>query len=368
MAITYITGVPGSGKSYFATYQIWKNFIREPKKCIFKNKEKNFNKYDIVYLNINRFKYDLNPKFEEFHNDDFTAKLVELYNCYVETSGKDDDVLIEKAKDLNLYRALIIIDECHNYLGIKESEVLKWWLTYHRHIYQDIILITQDLSLVAVPYKTIAEHFYQAMPSSVRLFTNSFRYLQYVSYRMYQKDLIDTKGLHIPIVEEVFDLYQSGDKTSNKSQVRKFLYISFVLIFLAFLCFYFFKKSLVSDSPKISSVDIPKESISNVSYSPKISNVNVLVDNNSTKDNYKHTYIFNCFKGFCNLKDEKKFYPVSLIFDVASKNEILYSHYFSTFKGMYVYIYVFKDGVFDFLITDKGVSDEKNSINFINSF
>ena len=35
MAISYITGIPGSGKSYFAVYQIYKEFLEKPKKKAF---------------------------------------------------------------------------------------------------------------------------------------------------------------------------------------------------------------------------------------------------------------------------------------------------------------------------------------------
>ena len=56
MAISYLTGIPKSGKTYLAVYKIWENFVKEPKKSIF-SKESPKNKYKICYTNINEFDF-----------------------------------------------------------------------------------------------------------------------------------------------------------------------------------------------------------------------------------------------------------------------------------------------------------------------
>lgn len=249
MAISYITGIPGSGKSYFAVYQIYKEFLEKPKKkgfLNFKKEKPKTSKYQFLYTNINQFKFELKDNFIPFDNIDFNFKLNTLYQVYKSVDGKDDTLLIEKAKELDLYHVLIVLDEAHNFLNDKEDEVLKWWLTYHRHLYQDIILITQDFSLIATGYKSIAEYFYKAIPAQLRLFKNKFRYQQFSSYKLYDKDLVNRKGIHIPILPEVFALYHSGDKTSTKSFIRQLIVICIMIFILLFIWFLFYFLSVLS--------------------------------------------------------------------------------------------------------------------------
>ena len=243
--ITYIVGNPGSGKTYYAVFKIYQLFIFKPKdtflsKVIKPEKQK---EYSYCYTNINGFKFDLDDKFIKFDYEKFYSDLEVLYLLYMDKVG--DDVLNEKAKELNLHNVLIILDEAHNFLKAKEDNILVWWLTYHRHLYQDIMLITQDLSLISNEYKRIAEHFVKAVDSSKRLFKNKFRYMLYGSYKMYQKDVM--QKFHVPYMKEVFNLYHSGQNASQKSFVRKFLYVSLFLFIALSIYFYFFVQSFNSD-------------------------------------------------------------------------------------------------------------------------
>jgi hypothetical protein len=243
--ITYIVGNPGSGKTYYAVFKIYQLFIFKPKdtflsKVIKPEKQK---EYSYCYTNINGFKFELDDKFIKFDYEKFYSDLEVLYLLYMDKVG--DDVLNEKAKELNLHNVLIILDEAHNFLKAKEDNILVWWLTYHRHLYQDIMLITQDLSLISNEYKRIAEHFVKAVDSSKRLFKNKFRYMLYGSYKMYQKDVM--QKFHVPYLKEVFNLYHSGQNASQKSFVRKFLYVSLFLFITLSIYFYFFVQSFNSD-------------------------------------------------------------------------------------------------------------------------
>lgn len=73
-------------------------------------------------------------KFDLIH---YYIDLTILHSLYMDK--EPDSVLIEKAKELKLYKVLFVIDEAHNYLKSKENPVLVWWFTYHGHLYQDII-------------------------------------------------------------------------------------------------------------------------------------------------------------------------------------------------------------------------------------
>ena len=161
--ITYIVGNPGSGKSYFAVYKLWYMFIYKPKPAkgilgkIFKPKLPE-NKYLYAYTNINEFKFELDERLLKFDYDEVYANLSKLYNAY-KVEKKTDKELIELAKEMRLYKVLFVVDEIHNYFKAKEDPVLVWWVTYHRHLYQDLLFITQDLSLVNNEYKRVAESF-----------------------------------------------------------------------------------------------------------------------------------------------------------------------------------------------------------------
>lgn len=232
MAITYIVGNPGSGKTYFAVNKLYEYFV-EPtlknKKILgfeIKRKIKTFD-YLYCYTNINGLKFDISNKLLKFDFDVFYLYLSELYNLY-SNSANDDEINI-KANELKLFKLMFIIDEIHNVFKNKDDKILIWWLTYHRHIHQEIILITQDLSLVSNEYKRVAEFFYKALDSGKRISKNSFRYAQFSSYKMYGKDLVFRFSLKAN--QEVFNLYQSGKSSSNKSFLLKFL---FLLLFLFF--------------------------------------------------------------------------------------------------------------------------------------
>jgi len=303
--ITYIVGNPGSGKTYYAVFKIYQLFIFKPKdtflsKVIKPEKQK---EYLYCYTNINGFKFDLDDKFIKFDYEKFYSDLEVLYLLYMDKVG--DDVLNEKAKELNLHNVLIILDEAHNFLKAKEDSILVWWLTYHRHLYQDIMLITQDLSLISNEYKRIAEHFVKAVDSSKRLFKNKFRYMLYGSYKMYQKDVM--QKFHVPYMKEVFNLYHSGQNASQKSFVRKFLYVSLFLFITLSIYFYFFVKSFNSDESADSSAPAPdpqSQANSPQSDEPKDNKALSNVSNpNLNEPPIGYIYQIHCFYDRCSIQN-----------------------------------------------------------------
>ena len=218
-------GVPGSGKTYRAVYSLYANFgINKDKIKI----DKNFiyNNIDFAYTNINQIQAD---KFEDgkikvLDFDKFKIDIELLYK--LQTSGTDDIALLETAKGMNLANCLIILDECHNYLG-KENVALVWWLTYHRHLNQQIYLITQALNLVNAKYKAIPEFFYSAIPSSRKLFGSTMAYNQYTDSRMSEKSKSGKKK--IKFIKEIYDTYHSGENQQSENLIKKFGIIAVLL-------------------------------------------------------------------------------------------------------------------------------------------
>jgi len=245
MAITCITGIPRSGKSYYSVYLLYMSFVYEQKetklskildKYVGKFSSKKLKKnYDVAYTNINQFNFSKSSKIKPFDYAMNYTHLVNLHTMY--TQKKTDDELIIYAKANNLYNALFVIDECQNYFD-KDDLILTWWFTYHGHLHQDIMLITQNFDLIFTGYTKLGEFFYKAVPPSSRFFSNKFRYVQYNSYKCYAKEKIG--DFHVPMIPAVFDMYVSGASNSAPSQVKKYLSVFVILLIILIIMFQFF--------------------------------------------------------------------------------------------------------------------------------
>ena len=118
--ITYLIGNPGSGKTYYAVFMIYQTFLFEPKKTFLTKfaKPKEKPNYSYCYTNINEFKFELSDKFKKFDFDEFYLGLRNLYALY--KTGATDNEVNEKAKELNLYGCVFVLDECHNFFKDKK--------------------------------------------------------------------------------------------------------------------------------------------------------------------------------------------------------------------------------------------------------
>jgi len=245
--IVYYTGIPGSGKTYNAVYTIYNNFSKD------KKAKKDLKKYYInCYTNINGFKFDLVENVYSLNEMILDDQIKELHKIYLDTKKlKDtqisiDDVLIEKCKEYSIYKSFFVFDEAHNYFDTQKAHLV-WWLTYHRHLHHDIVLITQNLSLINAKYK-IAETYYKAIPTSLKLLGKTFGYHAYADSRMTQNGKFATNK--VPKLKEVFELYQSGDSVDTKNVIKKFLLIALFFVILFFIAGYFFLNSKQSSSPE----------------------------------------------------------------------------------------------------------------------
>lgn len=361
--MTYLVGNPGSGKTYYAVFKIYQLFLFKPQNSFLSKfiKPEKQKEYTYCYTNINEFKFDLCDKFIKFDFDKFYSDMSILYALYI--SKVTDAELNERAKELNLSGVFIVLDEAHNFLKSKEDPVLVWWLTYHRHLYQDIYLITQDLSLIGNEYKRIAEHFLKAVDSAKRLFKNKFRYILYGSYKMYQKDVM--QKFHIPYLQEIFDLYHSGQSSSQKSFVRKFFYIALFLFIALSIYFYFFLKSLSSDVSDEQQDDSTQSSQPIHAAEPRPAHQTKPTPQAKDKPSQTYIYDISCIDDVCNFKNEKYTFPYGFISHAISGSKPLY--FYSTTKSKYMteYFIVLGSDVLEPLkqisISYKGAVNEKSS-------
>lgn len=358
MAMTYIVGNPGSGKSYLAVYRIYEYFYANKKKKP-KNDAANLEKYDFCYTNINEFKFDKFDNVLEFDLNDIRFHLVNLFNMYKSKSPDSD--LIAYCKDNKLFSVLFVIDEIHNFFK-EDDEVLIWWLTYHRHLYHDLILVTQDLTLVPNEYKRIAEFFFKAVDSGKRLFSNKFRYIQYSNYRMYNNSIIQGGALNIPFKQEIFNLYHSGNDSKVKSFVQKYVLFACILIILAIIAFIYALFSFKPDTePEIPSVEFVSP---NPIKASEVDGGNSLfgssakpIDQNLSTS---YAYEVSCIDDLCSIYSSSRYmsFPKPYLAFILFNNSPIYQNSVDSFNSV-KYFLVFDSDIFKNLLI-QGVSNEKD--------
>jgi len=298
--IEYDLGVPGSGKTYKAVYSLYSNFGINSK---LKDSKFVHNDVDFAYTNINELKLDSFDEgtIKKLDWDLFYDNLTTLHAHYKDK--KTDSELIELAKNYDLFRCLIVIDECHNYLD-RNDVVLIWWLSYHRHLHHQIYLITQNLALVYSKYKSFSEFFYLAKPSSLRLFKNTMSYSQFTNSRLSQASKGGT--IKIPFVKEIFDSYHSGANQQSQNLIKKFILIAisffiFLIFVLTIIQSYWTKDIEPNDTENVTLTENP------ILETPINSNINqeTLKVIDPVQDDLK-LFKFNCFSNMCYYQFEDK--------------------------------------------------------------
>ena len=364
--ITYVVGSPGSGKTYFAVYKLWSMFIRkEPIKKGFLSKilkpKAAVNKYLYAYTNINEFKFELDERLIKFDFEAVYSDLSRLYTAY-KIEKKSDAELIEMAKPMRLYNVLFVVDEIHNFFKAKEDPVLVWWVTYHRHLHQDMYFITQDLTLVNNEYKRVAERFYRAIDSSKRLFSKKFKYAYFTSYKMNQVDRVNSFNVNLPFDSEVFNLYHSGADSQGKSIIK--YYVAIIAVLLVFVCatIYYVLSSFASDEEAV-----PVASVSTAEQPSRLSPVNdtrkrPVSGEESNLNEYFYSLI--CIKEICRLEGETAFIPESYLQFLIRSNPPKYFYSQTKLKEHSSFFLAFDKPILDKF---KGVSHVKNIKDDLNS-
>lgn len=303
MAITCITGIPRSGKSYYCVYLLYMSFVFIKidtwlSKLLNRFAQKKLSKqYDIAYTNINQFDFSKSPQIKPFDYATIYAHLVNLRSMYV--AKKTDDELIFYAKANNLYNAIFIIDECQNFFD-KDDVILTWWFTYHGHLHQDIMLITQNFDLIFKGYTKLGEFFYKAAKPSSRLFTNKFKYIQYNSYQCYDKDKIGT--FLVPMLPEVFGMYVSGATNNAPSQVKKYLAYAFFMFLIAMVIFFYFLNLIEPEKKYIPKTSQPSELNTN-QKNAQTSHKSKNISQSSDDENLTVLFDIKCIEALCRYNE-----------------------------------------------------------------
>ncbi|MBU3014757.1 zonular occludens toxin domain-containing protein [Poseidonibacter lekithochrous] len=367
MAIKYYVGVPRSGKTYKAMTVLYYTFVDNSPSFFdrllikLKLKKEKEIEFDNAYTNINQFNFDISDKIFPLDFEKLYADLTILYNMYL--LKKSDSELIEKSKELKIYRTLFVFDECHNYLKTKDDKVLVWWFTYHAHLHHELILITQDLTLVNNEYKRVAEYFYKAIPSRFRMSKSTFKYIQYSTHSMYAKDKIGTDT--VKANKKIFDLYVSGADSNGNSIIHKYILFALLALFLCVFSVYSFLDSIAIEDDKQVNTD-KSEPISNT-----IEEIETTISNPDTSNNKQifqenlKLFKFDCFKSMCSYRFEDKRIlriPSNILkiylLDIEADNKFLEIKH----NRLYIYVLV-NSNRFSFItnLENRGNENEKDS-------
>ncbi len=334
--VTFITGFPGSGKSYFSIDKIYN--------VMSKNHQLSKN-IEVIYTNINGIKLDEFPQngiqLKKLNVDDFYNYLKESHALYDLHKNSDnvDEHLIEHSKEHGYFNCLIVFDECHDFLA-NQDKIKIYWLTYHRHLHHEIDLLTQNKGLVNSKYRAIPEIFIEAQPRSKKLFSSTLAYKHYATFAMRKSDMFNKSS--IKTRKEVFDLYTSGNTSKQKSILTKFIYIALLGLVLTVAIFtYIFKSLEVENEEEIKesqkSQTIHKQPVVNPKHNVK--HVESLNEDNyvikiefNSKDGYyiyDSYYSIQHFRKFIKETDSK---VLSKYTKISNKNFTLREMYIRTTK------------------------------------
>lgn len=357
--VEFLTGVPGSGKTYKAVYALYSNFAKDKNKL--KDKSYVNKNIEIAYTNINELDLD---KFENVNSldwEEFYKNLTTLHIAY--KAKKTDTELKDLAKDMNLLNCLIVIDECHNYFD-NQDKVLIWYLSYHRHLHHEVYLITQSLALVNTKYKSFSEFFYRAVPSSLKIFKH-MKYVQYTSSRL--SNVSKSGVIKLPINQDVFSVYGSGKNSSGKSVIIRYLIllVLFLGLFYAIL-HYFIVSNTNSSEPEKSEVN--ETTTNNTTSNPFNETSNFTFSGN--KEN-KYLVSVKCSQKFNICHFKKKIFSKKILDSLALYKKYVVVAYDKIHNSSYkTYLIYVDDDFYHFLDIQKTNPNQKmlENINTSNEF
>ncbi|WP_456479652.1 zonular occludens toxin domain-containing protein [Nautilia sp.] len=305
--IYLITGVPGSGKTYFSVNFIYEQLIsKNPKyQKIFTNINLNFKKCDKIKKDfvkplvlddlLKRIEKDyiLSEKFK--NNNLFTF---EVYNFSPETSlnllkqmfkpkkkiiTDYDSYVRGKLKLFEKYEhSLIILDECHLYFTESTDPKMLRFLSYHRHFDIDMYLITQNKSLINRKYLAFVENMYIGINPSKRLFSKVFVYKLYASWKEYKSNYVGKEKLKFD--KKIAELYNSGSNKIQKTLVSKLL----IPLFIALIILYFLYKGITNYISCGSFISCSKNIPEHINTFHSINKKNEIVKNEKKHTNYSY--------------------------------------------------------------------------------
>jgi len=327
-----ITGLQGSGKSYYAMHRIYNDKEKYDKvmtdidgltafENIYALDFPSFVQkvlmpcYELMVKDINAMEDVDNLTDEEIfslittNESSFQNAIEYLQRIYVLSPNADED-----------NRLLLIIDESQNYFGktVKLNAYLLWFITQHRHLYMEVYLITQDHSLIRPDYK-LFNIIYRALPPAKQVVSGSIIYNEYCGFPL--KDNF-VKKLMLKKDSKIFDMYVSGDKVESPNIFRRYIIMLVIMVSIILYGVYYFYDEFIPSEPNKNHIQKKEiRSTPNTNSSNSSNKPNEVIYEDETDNKF---YTFVVF--------EDRFYIQGLAGDDYPLKLLLYikEHYFKT--------------------------------------
>jgi len=214
MAIRIITGKPGSGKTFYAVKHLRDKYYKNKNGAWIKDNNitiiSNIKNLTLKHKNLEEILKSEDVTIHEFFTVTYQKKYTENKNV------------------------VYFIDECQQYFDKRfyNKEVFYYFQT-HRHLGHDIYLITQNIQLIPIQIKEVAEIEIHAVPRNISFF-GEFKYTIKSNNEAIDKELLKKDN-------RIFRLYTSFSRKENeriKNPLVKYVGIAFALLLIASIVFY----------------------------------------------------------------------------------------------------------------------------------
>lgn len=234
MAIKFITGVPGAGKTYFAVHHLIKNFCyyNRKKRCQSLKKKytliSNIDELDLDHLNLKDIFKDHNLTIETFFTETYQKKISQKYE-----------------------NIIYFLDEAQQFFGsrFRNNDVF-YYFQVHRHLGHNIYLITQNRALLPKELNALCEIEIRAVKRTLSVF-GEFKYNV-----LSNREIIDRKVLKKS--KKVFQMYKSFEAKETEAVKNPFVKYLVGLIIFGCIAGYFFQKTFLKHSTRTKKDQIQK--------------------------------------------------------------------------------------------------------------
>jgi len=193
--IKLITGVPGSGKTYLAVQNMIDQYYKKNNEGMWELKDSDMT----VISNIEGLQIEHISLYEEIEK--YIKRTSDELICkkrITDNEGKEDiiwnmrgakaaffEIDQQKKMSMRYGKIVYVVDECQEFfdtrLGRKKyARKVCMWFETHRHLGQDIILITQSSVKLAKDVRVLIENEVRALPKSLSIL-GEFKYNEYLN-------------------------------------------------------------------------------------------------------------------------------------------------------------------------------------------
>lgn len=226
MAIKIVSGVPGSGKSYYAVnHCVTKHYDWDDNLDEYKPKHPillitNIDDLRLPHWSLDTILENYNVSLEEFFTVPFMEKL---------------------AEDYPEHRVVIMLDEVQRHFpaGYRNTDVL-YYFQWHRHLGHDIYLMCQTV-------ESVCKHIVALIEFEIKAVRDSLKAGNYFVYNFMAGDLQvgDKKLFHDKKIFGLYTSFKAEDKGEKLNPLRKVIIRTVLVLVVALVCCFFAYKGIM---------------------------------------------------------------------------------------------------------------------------